>query len=495
MGCIKNSMIKRFFILSLIVCFGFVSHVSANTVGVRSQIEPTKIQALNNYVGFINESIHGMVIVHRLLENYNQELNRYVDLEGYQINNFGNSDLPKNIFQDPDDWFYQISPFEWFTIAKDGSKVFPVAEATLLNKFMLDLRKKINEINQIRFDIDDYINQNDLSEKKNIETVYQLLERGTDLFDSFYEEQTKFEVLLIKLSRQYSKQDPIMDDVVDAFDKTWFSSKNILRSVRDKKIEVLPAQLNSLSAAIKQLKSIDIGTHAVTSFNTRKNMRAWEQAKTKLDNIYNNVKLLIETADVPKEYKLYGKFYYYHNAVLTNQINRYGSGFANEMNKIIRDINIPILLRIEEPHFYQVIYPKKLVAEDVIASSDDLILAVPTSLKNRDIKKSNRTIKVDTSVFEINLYDYKIQDGDIVSINFNGDWILENHSLEGSPTKLKVQMNLEGKNYLLLHAVNEGRNPPNTMAISYTYKGETEKIVLSSSLNESEMIEMLYEPK
>ena len=31
--------------------------------------EPTPIQALNNYASFINESVHGMVIVHRLLEN------------------------------------------------------------------------------------------------------------------------------------------------------------------------------------------------------------------------------------------------------------------------------------------------------------------------------------------------------------------------------------------------------------------------------------------
>ena len=86
-------------------------------------IEPTPIQALNNYASFVNESIHGMVIVHRLLENYNQELNKYVDLEGYQINNFGNSDLPRNIFEDPDDWFYAISPLDWYEIAKNGSSI------------------------------------------------------------------------------------------------------------------------------------------------------------------------------------------------------------------------------------------------------------------------------------------------------------------------------------------------------------------------------------
>jgi hypothetical protein len=200
----------------------------------------------------------------------------------------------------------------------------------------------------------------------------------------------------------------------------------------------------------------------------------------------------VNTAETPKEYKYYGKFYYYHNAVLVNQINRYGSGFANEMNLILRDLDLNVLYKTEEPHFYQVIYPKKLVEDDLIASSDDYIEAVPDKLKDREIINSTRSITVDTLVFEINLYDYKIQDGDIVSINFNGDWILENYSLEGSPTKIKVKMNPEGKNYLILHAENEGRNPPNTMGISYKYKGETQKITLSSNLSESEMIEIKY---
>ena len=454
---------------------------------------PTKIQALNNYASFINESIHGMVIVHRLLENYNQELNKYVDLEGYQINNFGNSDLPKNIFDDPDDWFYSISPLEWYQIALDGSSVLPASEATTLNKKMESLKSKILAINQIRFEIDNFIRSNDLTKTENAEKVYTFLEKGVDLYDSFYAIQVEMETQLIKLSRQYGNPDSAYLDIIESFDKCWFSAKNILRSVRDKKDENLPDQISTLSSAYAKMRSIEIGTQPITSLNTAKNVRSWEQALTKLQDIATQSRVLIETAEVPVEYKFYGKFYYYHNAVLTNYINRYGSGFAHEMNKIILDIDIPILLRTEEPHFYQVIYPKKLVSEEIIASSDDIILAVPSKLKNREIIKSTRTIMVDTTIFEINLYDYKIQDGDIVSINFNGDWILENHSLEGSPTKLKVQLNSEGKNYLILHAINEGRNPPNTMAVSYYYKGEKQTITLSSNLAESEMIEIKYD--
>ena len=90
----------------------------------------------------------------------------------------------------------------------------------------------------------------------------------------------------------------------------------------------------------------------------------------------------------------------------------------------------------------------------------------------------------------LNLFDYKIQDGDIVSINFNGDWILENHSIETKASELTLKLNPNGKNYILLHAESVGRRPPNTMGIKYTYKGEERELELKSDLDNSELIEI-----
>ncbi len=484
---IKQTLLIFFFTIS------FAQFTFANTNHfATTEADPTPMQALNNYVNFLNESIHGMVIVHRLLENYNQELNKYIDLDGYQINNFGNSDLPKNIFEDPEDWFYKISPWEWYDIAKSDSKFLDKQVALELNQSMLSLREKLIRINNIRFDIDKFLAENDFSKTENVAKVFTYLEEGTELYDTFYEEQVKLEILLIKYSRKHGSVTPEAADLVKKMETSWFASKSILRSVRNKKIEILPNQISKSKKELNELKSIDIAGHEIESLKTSKNLRAWKRIINKIETLNKSATALVNTAEIPKEYRYYGKFYYYHNAVLVNQINRYGSGFANEMNIILRSLDLNVLHKIEEPHFYQVIYPKKLVDEELIASSDDFIQAIPTKLKDREIIKSTRTILVDTTVFEINLYDYKLQDGDIVSINFNGDWILENYSLEGAATKLKVKMNLEGKNYLLLHAENEGRNPPNTMGISYEYKGEMQKITLSSNLKESEIIEIKY---
>lgn len=476
------------YIFSLIACFILCSQLSVAQSN-------KQIDALNNVSEFINESIHGMLIAHRLLENYNQEINKYVDLEGYQINNFSNADLPKNIFEDPEHWFYERTPYELFTRSMQDIAVLPANDAKFIRHQCKILFETINNINRIRFTIPDFIKQNDLKEQQNIDAVYKLLEEATYYFDHFFEVQRKVEVALIKNTQKFATPNVQIMDVVKAFDDLWLHSKNILRSVRFKEDEKFDGQISRLKSAIAALEKIDIVNHPYSSLYSKKTQQSFSIILKKSKKLVEEATLLKETADVPQEYKLYGKYYYYHNTLLTTETNRYGFGIMHEMNKMIKNLEIPILYRVEDPHFYQVIYPKKLQSDDVIKSSDDEIIAIPKKLKDRTIISSQQTIIADTSIFEVSLYDYKIQDGDIVSINFNGDWILENFSLEGSKTKLKLVLNEKGKNYIILHAENEGRNPPNTMALSYKYKDEIEKITLSSNLNESAMIEIKYVPK
>ena len=104
-------------------------------------------------------------------------------------------------------------------------------------------------------------------------------------------------------------------------------------------------------------------------------------------------------------------------------------------------------------------------------------------------------MRVESSIVEIQLYDHMIADGDIVSINFNGDWILEKEELESGSKTVKLQLNKEGKNFLLLHADNVGKRPPNTMGLSYKYHGEKKEIILKSDDNTSELIEIILVDK
>ena len=56
--------------------------------------------------------------------------------------------------------------------------------------------------------------------------------------------------------------------------------------------------------------------------------------------------------------------------------------------------------------------------------------------------------------------------------------------------KSKIATQPTGQNFLLLHAYNVGKRPPNTIGVKYKYRGETKEIILKSDYNTSELIEI-----
>jgi len=107
--------------LRYIIAFSFFAFSLSGQI----QTDKEQINAINNFVNYTNECLHGMLITHRLFENYNQDINKYVDLEGYRLNFYNNRDLPWNIFQDPEHWFYEVSPEELFIQVKNNKSILP----------------------------------------------------------------------------------------------------------------------------------------------------------------------------------------------------------------------------------------------------------------------------------------------------------------------------------------------------------------------------------
>lgn len=452
---------------------------------------PVSVSTLNDYVKFTNESIHGMLIVHRLLELYNQDINKYVDLEGYDLNFFSNADLPKNIFEDPDQWFFDESPLKVYDRIIKSTNNVKSKDISQLNTYCKELKGITTKINNIRFEVEEYIKSNDLNNPNLLQGVYDRLENGVTLYEQFHETQLKLEKKLNSTflqTRKASKSATAIPELAKQMFIANNSIKKVLRALRskeDKEIEALAGFAKKSVTNVKKNLSSQTGSQTLSSKK--------EKATKKLDLTIRSIESFYKTADVPTEYKLYGKFYFYHNSDIINKVNRYGNGFVKEFNDILVDLNIQFLHLFEEPHFYQVIYPKKLDKSEHIKSSDDIVDIIPKKLKDREIITNSRTITVDSAKLEMILYDHLIQDGDIVSINFNGDWIVENYSLETAAKTLKLQLNKTGKNYLILHAESIGKRPPNTMTIGYTYKGEKERIVLKSDLNASELIEIMVD--
>jgi hypothetical protein len=446
-----------------------------------------QLKALNTYVNFTNESIHGILTIHRLLENFNQEVNKFVDLPGYRINNISNSDLPLNIFKDDDHWFYSVTPYEWFDKIKQEknilgeqayNKLFPIADEMFVTN---------NNINKIRFDVANFIASTDLTQKENLDSVYFLLEKAVDLIDLFYALQMNMEDVLNSEYSKFSGQKDVQNPFLELYD----ASKELLLNIRVTDENNTTLCIEKLREKLESAKNENSAKPNPKSKVTASRILQINDGILKLGNE------LVNTPELAEEYKLYGNYYFYYNVRIIEKFNRYGNGFVGLLNNLIDIEQLPVPHRLEFPHYFKVIYPKRIDKQiETIASSVSDIKTLPAKLAGREVKKvAKELIIADTMSLEIELYDFKIQDGDIVSINFNGDWIYEKLSLETKPKKFILDLNRSGRNYIILHAVNVGRRPPNTIGLNYTYHGNKKTIVLQSDLNSSEMVEIKLDEK
>jgi len=126
---------------------------------------------------------------------------------------------------------------------------------------------------------------------------------------------------------------------------------------------------------------------------------------------------------------------------------------------------------------------------DVAVSDDNLENArivyternVPALLNNRTVKTGKRVI-INNETLNITVWDDGYEDGDTISLFFNGEWLLREHGLKNKPHKITIKIDRNADNYLILYAHNEGTRPPNTAALTIQDGKSTKRIALSSGL-------------
>lgn len=120
---------------------------------------------------------------------------------------------------------------------------------------------------------------------------------------------------------------------------------------------------------------------------------------------------------------------------------------------------------------------------------------IPISIKDRKVELQN-TITVNEPEFDIEVWDQSVADGDSISLNLNGNWILQDYMV--SKEKLKIHIKVDpnfSNNYLILYALNLGEISPNTAAVQVLIGDKKYKLQLSSDLNRSGALNFSYVPK
>ncbi|MBI2270803.1 MAG: hypothetical protein HYU69_10680 [Bacteroidetes bacterium] len=118
---------------------------------------------------------------------------------------------------------------------------------------------------------------------------------------------------------------------------------------------------------------------------------------------------------------------------------------------------------------------------------------IPKEIAGREVKLMKK-VSVRVPKVTIRVYDSGTVDGDIVSLNMNGKWILENYQIRKTPYIFTAELQ-EGTNILVLHAMNLGSIPPNTASILIDEGGKKQHMIsLKSSLSTSGTVEIDYKP-
>lgn len=470
----RTTFLLRFSALFLAVC------VYTNTAS--SQGQNQKLDDINLQVNFVNETIHGIMVANKLFELFNQDVNRFVDLESYQLQGFDNSDLPKSLFDDSAKDYYEVnSPKTYFDQITKSSTIYEENKVLAVQLFGV-----LRDIDKKRFDIEKYLDLNDLNDRENLPGIYGLLENCVTLYANYYD---IYQAYSRKLNQQYKAlpQGAYANaDVIRLFREMHGYAVKTMHHIRRKNDPEAEKNLRSFGLMYTRFKKMPKGQFK--GLDTNPNIYP------KIETAIDKLRAFVEQKPTEKSYEQYGIHYYTHNKSAISKMNKYGNGFIQEMDIIIDDMNISTMKFLQIPHYFKVIYPKKLEIIQQIGSTQSFISTLPDRIRDRDIKKNKLVINTDRQIFELELFDHMVQDGDLVSLNFNGDWILENYSLEKRSKKLRLQLNPVGKNYLLLYAASVGKRPPNTMAVKYTNMQEEEvQIILKSDLKVSEIIDIIYE--
>ena len=117
-------------------------------------------------------------------------------------------------------------------------------------------------------------------------------------------------------------------------------------------------------------------------------------------------------------------------------------------------------------------------------------LTLPHQLNDRKVELQN-TITVENEEIELLFWDNQKIDGDVISVNLNGAWIIDEQMLKQDPITHTVRFD-QSENYLIVQAHNVGKIPPNTVALTIRDGDQERTITLRSELQTSAGLRLIH---
>lgn len=109
-------------------------------------------------------------------------------------------------------------------------------------------------------------------------------------------------------------------------------------------------------------------------------------------------------------------------------------------------------------------------------------------LENRKVKSGHK-LSFAGSHLTLKIFDEGKEDGDVISLLYNNQWILKNYRLKNEPRTIKVQASpLRLNNFLICYANSMGKQPPCTTAVIISDGKKEKKVILNSDLENCDIV-------
>ncbi|MEZ4775851.1 MAG: hypothetical protein R3D00_21905 [Bacteroidia bacterium] len=115
----------------------------------------------------------------------------------------------------------------------------------------------------------------------------------------------------------------------------------------------------------------------------------------------------------------------------------------------------------------------------------------PLKIRNRRVKKQEEIVISNPEV-TIYIWDHAAEDQDTVSINVNGQWLVENYGLKKQKKAVSYTFH-KGDNFIILYAHNLGALPPNTASITVDDGVREQTLQLRSTLSNCGTLKVRYD--
>ena len=471
-----------------------------------------ELEYLNKQIRFYNETIHRMVIVFQIFEEYNRVVTDHVDLPSHTGLINTSTHLPENIFADNDLVVSGDSPISIYKELQDDplKNSFPINTSRILGQ----VRSTINFLTRDRRMLDATIATKDMERFSNIQSVYEELEEALDHYDKIRNHGKTLEKILLSHYHEIQLEEP-KKQVYTALIELNYDIKKMVRQLRN---ENQSGVINGISKLEKELNWVKTCINQLSSQNEKNELFG---AIDSIEKIIEDLRSYLSSESIPPKYEPYGKNYYYHNYSILVKINQYGTGYVWKLEQFFRKNNWNVINFLEEPHFLKIVYPERIPLEimtnksiepetnirDLIESElppiDDLVVekveenspeemtAEPEEEKPISIVHQE-TIVVDTSFITLRLQDHLKKDGDRVSISVNGEWVYKQISLERTTRKIELEVKPNSQNIVIIRADNVGWQPPNTISIICSNTRDADRVFIKKDLTYYEAIELKF---